>query len=254
MIDIHTHILPAIDDGAENLQDTIEMLKEEEQNGITKVAATPHYICGRYENEYKYISNLVESIKTEAVKNGIKINVFPGQEVLADKYTVKLYKQKIIRGINDTKYILIELPMNYLNYNFLDIIYELRLLGLKPIIAHPERYNFIIEDIIKINNFIDEDCLFQINAGSIYGVFGKRVKKTAQILIKHGICNFIASDIHSRRRVSHINYALSFVDKIDKNLENYIKNNGQRVLSNKDIPQRLCKISSKKTIFDFLRK
>lgn len=254
MVDIHTHILPKIDDGAESLQDTIEMLKEVEQSGIKKVVATPHYLWGLYENRYEDICSIVESINVEADKNKIEIDIIPGQEVFVDKYTLELYKQGIIRGINDTKYILLELPMSYLDSKVLEIIYELRLLGLKPIIAHPERYNFLIEDILKVNDFIDEGCLFQINAGSVDGLFGKKVKKTAERLIKHGICNFIASDVHSKRRIADINYALSVVGKIDKSLENCIRSNGERILSDEDISQKPCKVFSKKTIFDFIRK
>lgn len=254
MVDIHTHILPQIDDGAENLQDAIEMLKKVEQSGIKKVVATPHYLWGRYENKYIDICSMVGSIKEEAVENEIEIDIIPGQEVFVDKHTIELYKQGIIRGINDTKYILLELPMNYLDSKILDTIYEIRLLGLKPIIAHPERYTFIIEDILKINDFIDEDCLFQINAGSVDGLFGKSVKKTVEGLIKYGICNFIASDVHSKRPMADINHALNIVGQIDRNLENYIRGNGERILSGEDIPQKLCKISGKKTIFDFFRK
>ncbi|AKN31961.1 capsular biosynthesis protein CpsB [Clostridium carboxidivorans P7] len=114
---------------------------------------------------------MVESTKVEAIKNKIEMGIVPRQEIFVDKYAVELYKQGIIRGINDTKYILLELPMDYLDSKILDIIYELRLLDLNPIIAHPERYTFIIVDILKINDFIDEDCLFQINAGSIDGLF-----------------------------------------------------------------------------------
>lgn len=254
MVDIHTHILPQIDDGAQNLQDTIEMLKEAEQSGIKRLVATPHYFWGRYENKYAVICGIIENLKLETVKNEIKIDIIPGQEVFIDKYTVDLYKQGIIRGINDTKYILLELPMNYSGSKILNIIYELRLLGLNPIIAHPERYTFVIEDMLKINDFIDEDCLFQINAGSIYGLFGKKVKNTAEGLIKHGICNFIASDVHSRRRKQDINHALNVVEQIDKSMGNYVRNNGERLLSGENIHKSLCKISRKKTIFDFIKK
>lgn len=252
MVDIHTHILPHIDDGAESSKDTLAMLKELERSGIKKVVATPHYIWGRYENKYEDICSIGENIKIEAAKNAIDIEIIFGQEVFLDKHTIKLYKQEIIKGINGTNYILLELPMKYLDFMVLDIIYELRLLGLKPIIAHPERYNFLIEDILKINDFIDEGCLFQIDAGSIEGIFGKSVKKTAEKLIKQGVCNFIASDVHSKRRMADINHALSVVGKIDKNLENYIRGNGNCILNDEDINQKVYKIFRKKTIFDFI--
>lgn len=254
MVDIHTHILPNIDDGSESLEDTLEMLKLAEKDGIKKIVATPHYLWGRYENEYVNICSLVKRIKEEADRNEIEIDIVPGQEVFIDKHILQLYRQGIIRGINDTNYILVEFPMNYFDVKVLEEIYELRLLGLKPIVAHPERYSFLMEDIVKINDFIDEGCLFQINAGSIIGLFGKEIKKTAEELIKLGICDFIASDVHSRRRIVDINHALSVAVKMNKSLENSVKSNGERVINGEEIQERTLKVTRKKTFFDFIKK
>ena len=186
MIDIHSHILPGIDDGSKDMEMSIKMLKMAEEKGTKTIVATPHYIRGRYENHYENIFDLHQEVKVAAKNAGLKIEVLLGQEVMLDKYALNLCKEKKIRGINGTSYMLIEFPMDKLPNDAIDLIYELRVIGIKPIIAHPERYEYIMDSLPNINDFISEGCLFQINAGSLQGLFGKKVQKCAKLLVKEG--------------------------------------------------------------------
>ena len=250
MIDIHCHILPGIDDGSKDLDTSIQMLNTAVETGTKKCIATPHYYWGQFENNYISVTNHVKKLNSEAALRNIPIEIFPGQEVFVDKHTLDLCKRGIIRGLNHTKYILIEFPIDVLPSDAFDLIYELKILGAKPIIAHPERYVYIINKTSTINRFIEEECLFQINSSSIMGLFGPEVKKTALTLIENGICQFIASDAHSTgRRNADMTKALSIIKKEYSNIFESIIKNGQNVLDDRDINIDMKAIQEKKGIF-----
>lgn len=255
MIDIHSHVLPGIDDGAKTIEKTLEMLKIAEKNGIKKIVATPHFYRGYYENNYENICKIVQEVNIKSKKIEIDVEIFPGQEVFLDNHTVELFKEGIIKGINGTKYMLIELPMETMPKNALDVIYELRIQGVIPIIAHPERYKYIIEKPSLINEFIDEKCLFQINSGSIEGIFGSKVKKTAETLVSHGNCEFIASDAHSTNvRCPKLKGALEIVNNFNLDFESKFTVNTNKLLNNEKIEYTHEKIKEKKSIFSFFKR
>ncbi len=255
MIDIHSHILPGIDDGAKKIEDTMEMLRIASKNGIKKMAATSHFYSGYYENKYIDICKHVEEVNIKAREISLDVEIFPGQEIFLDKHTLKHYENSIIKGINNTKYMLVELPMETMPKDSLDLIYELRIKGVIPIIAHPERYAYIMEKNSIINSFIDEHCLFQINSGSITGIFGKKVQKTSEILISHGICDFIASDAHSTgRRCPSIRAALDIANSINKGIDIRTQENAEKLLSNNNIDKIADKINEKRSIFSFFKR
>ncbi|MBU3178160.1 exopolysaccharide biosynthesis protein [Clostridium estertheticum] len=254
MIDIHSHILPGIDDGSKDMEMSIKMLKIAEEKGTKTIVATPHYIRGRYENHYDKIFDLHQEVQVAAKNAGLKIEVLLGQEVMLDKYALNLCKEKKIRGINETSYMLIEFPMDKLPNDALDLIYELKVLGTKPIIAHPERYEYIIDSPAGINDFITEGCLFQINAGSLQGLFGKKVQKCAKLLVKEGLVSFIASDAHSiNRRCPGLIEGFREATLLDRDIEKKISSNLELMLIDKDIEVSMEKIKKKKSIFQIFK-
>lgn len=255
MIDTHCHILPAIDDGASDLETSIEMLKIAEKSGIKKIITTPHFITNRFENNFQSVLEHVQKLNVEVKGNNITVELFPGQEVMADKYTLSLYKQGVLGGLNNSKYMLIEFPMDVLPDDALDIIYELKLLGIKPIIAHPERYLYVQENLTDMNKFLAEKCLFQINATSITGLFGKKVKETTIKLIENGACQFIASDAHSTgKRCPDIVDAMQFVKQNYNEVYSKVQKNAQCVLENEPIEFHIKKFEEKKGFFSFMFK
>ena len=254
MIDIHSHILPGIDDGSKNMEMSIKMLKIAKASGTKIIVATPHYIRGRYENHYDEISILHQELKLAAIDADINIEILLGQEVMLDKYALNLCKEEKIRGINGTSYMLIEFPMDKLPRDAMDLIYELRILDIKPILAHPERYEYIIEAPTAINDFIEEGCLFQINAGSIQGLFGKKVQKCAKLLVREGLINFIASDAHSiNRRCPGLAEGFREAALLDADIGEKISRNLEMMLSDKVIEINMEKIKKKKSIFQIFK-
>lgn len=245
MIDIHCHILPFTDDGAKDMETTMKMLEIAEEKGTKTIIATPHYFAGYYETEYGTIKQRIEELN-RAIST---INILPGQEICIDDHTVEKFEKGIISTLNETKYILLEFPLDKLPKNAIDTIYELKIRGLRPIIAHPERYLFFIEKPSLINPFIEEGCLFQVNTGSIKGVFGKKVQKTASKYIDNNICNFIASDAHSTgKRCPGIDK-----DYIDDKLYRIVENNANKLINNEVVENTAQKIQEKR-FFNFGRK
>ena len=237
MIDIHSHVIPGIDDGSRSIEMTLEMLKRAEMDGTKTIVATPHFCRGYGEEEYPSVKEKVKDLNIKAKEAGININILYGQEVYYSQDILNDYKEGLIGTIEGTNYMLFELPMrDKFDESIFDLLYELQILGVKLILAHPERYKFLKEDPSLINRFIDEDILFQMNAGSICGEFGKDVKKTAEVLLKNGIYNFIGSDAHNNKnRVTGISEGIKEASKINPIYPTHFTMSSEVMLDNDDV-------------------
>lgn len=196
MLDIHCHILYGVDDGPKTLDNTIEMLRIAENDGVSEIIATPHFYWGHYDTPREIINEKVKELNDICKEEDINIKIYSGQEVYLNSKTLDHYEEKIIDTIEGTNYMLVELDPSTLPKGTFDILYELKIKGIIPIIAHPERYRYVMEDVTILNKFIEEKCLFQVTAGSLEGVFGSKIKKIAESIVKHDLCNFIGSDAH----------------------------------------------------------
>ncbi|MDB2116101.1 tyrosine-protein phosphatase [Clostridium paraputrificum] len=254
MIDIHSHILPGIDDGAKNINMTLHMIKMAVESGTKDIVATPHFCRGYGETPYNEVKNLVGEFNKLSKGEGLDINIHYGQEVYYSEQIIDDYKSGLIGTINDSRYMLIELPMRSFDSDTLEVIYELQVKGVIPILAHPERYRPIIEKPDRINKFIKEGFLFQMNSGSIEGQFGNSVKKTAEILLDNNIYNFIGSDAHNdTNRCTGIDRGIELAKKKSKINEELFRESGRRLLNNEDIEFIGEKVKEKKGIFSFLK-
>ena len=245
MVDIHSHIINEIDDGSKSIEMTINMLKKAEESGTTDIIATPHFMRGRFEVEYKDVIKRAEELKKIVKENNIHINIYVGQEVYYSKNLLEYYNDKIIGTINNTKYMLIELPMLEFDIDeVINTIYELQIRGIVPIIAHPERYKPFIKKPSMINKLINEGMLFQMNAGSISGDFGKDVKKTAAKYLEHNVYSFIGSDAHrDRGRDTDMSEALNILESYERKV---FINNGKAMLQNEDVEFKGTTVKEKK--------
>lgn len=150
---------------------------------------------------------------------------------------------------------LIEFSMTKFDENIFDILYELQVRNITPVIAHPERYKPIIKNPMVINRFIDEGYLFQMNSGSLEGMFGTDVKKTAEILLANGIYNFIGSDAHNiKNRDTGISKGISLANSKNKNSEEIFRDSSKKMLNDEEVEFLGTKISKKKSIFSFFKK
>lgn len=253
IVDIHSHIIPGIDDGSKNMEMTLEMLKNTEKEGIKEIVATPHYLLEYGEATIEEVKEHVNKINLILEKEKIDLKVYSGQEVYFTEKIIEDYIEGKIGTINDSRYMLIELPMQRFDKNTFDFLYELQVRDIIPVIAHPERYKFFIENPSFINNFINEGYLFQVNAGSIEGKFGGNVRKTVNIFLENNIYSFIGSDAHNNNsRNTGLKNAVTLV-KESVNIDTF-KNNSKKILKNEKIEFLGDKIKQKKSIFDFLKR
>lgn len=250
MIDIHSHILPGIDDGSKSIEMTLDMIKRAEREGIENIVATPHFRRGCFDVTYNEVKELVLKINKLLESEGIDIKVHAGQEVYFSERIIDDFEKGIIGTINDGKYMLLEFPMRKIPKEAADYMYELKLRGVTPIIAHPERYSEVISNVEVLNQFIDEGCLFQLNAGSVRGDFGKDVKKTAEKLIKYGVYAFIGSDAHNNKsRNTGIFEESQEVFKKNILLRSVFLENEVKLINNQDIYYEGSKLKNKKFFF-----
>ncbi|MPQ43502.1 tyrosine-protein phosphatase [Clostridium tarantellae] len=255
MIDIHSHIIPAIDDGAKDIEITLEMLKRAEEEKTTSIIATPHYIGGMWETSYDDVKKKVEKLNELARAENINLKIHYGQEIYYHNEIVKSYDNGLIGTLANSRYMLIEFSMHKIPRGAMEQLYELQIKGIVPIIAHPERYDEFKRNPEEINKFIEEGYLFQLNSGSICGVFGKEVRKTAELFLKNNIYSFIGSDAHSNeRRHAGLKSALTICDSINENYSNKLLENGEKLLRNKEVLFHGNKIKKKKGLFSFIFK
>lgn len=197
MIDMHNHILYGIDDGCKTIEESIETIKNMKKIGFNSIVLTPHYI---EDSSFKANNNLklqrLELLKEELLKNNIDVNLFLGNEIFINESINELIINKEIRSINNTRYILIELPFNNQILNLDDYLYELKLKGYKIIIAHPERYTYFKDNYEEARKLYDSGVLFQVNYGSIIGQYGSSSLKLVKKLLKDDMVDFISTDIH----------------------------------------------------------
>ncbi len=198
MIDIHNHLIPKFDDGPQSLDESIEMLRQASAQGITDVFATSHfneYIPKEMEDEY--FSKLQE-LREEVLTEGIGVNIYSGSEIFYHHYvdtTIKSNKVTTLGGWG--QYVLIEFPMFQMPDGVEDVLFRLSVENYIPIVAHPERYNAIIERPQKALDFIRYGGLLQLNGGSVLGHFGREVQKVSIQLLEDWVVHFIGSDAHS---------------------------------------------------------
>ena len=198
MIDIHTHVLPGIDDGSESMEMSLEMLAIAAESGVHTLVATPHCnIPDEYENyACDELTLLWRQLESAAAEAHIPIKLCRGMEIFATEDLPELLTQKRVWTINGTKYFLVEFSFDEDPDFCWQVLHECHDLGFLPIIAHPERYYFMQDDPAIAYEFCVAGYGLQVNKGSLLGRFGIGPKRTADLILDHGLCACVASDAH----------------------------------------------------------
>lgn len=235
MIDVHCHLVYGVDDGSTSLNETLQMLKEAKNVGFTDIILTPHF-SNYFQVSAEEISKRIEEIKRES--QAIGINLYQGNEIYITSTLIDDLNNKKSVSLNNSKYVLFEVPMHNSTYNVDEVIYDILNAGKVPILAHPERYDFVQSDPNWLLNYIDRGVLFQSNYASIVGRYGKEAKETVKKLLTHNMIHFLGSDNHKPNTV----YAEmpEILNKLEKLIgPNYLKtlslDNPQKILNNENI-------------------
>lgn len=219
MIDFHAHILPNIDDGSASMEESINLIKEAEQAGFTGIISTSHYLQNYYESDEeerrRILAELANQVKVADAEAEIP-KLYLGSEIYISTDIVELLEEGKASTINGTNYVLFELPMNSKPLFAKEVVYKLIENGYKPIIAHPERYSYVKEDIEFVRELKSMGALFQSNYGSVIGMYGGSAKKTLKKLLKEDLISFLGSDVHA------VGQIYTKVPKILRKLEKWI--------------------------------
>ena len=198
MVDIHSHILPNIDDGASSMEESIQMLEASIASGVDAIVATPHLYPGTYVAPTEERDKRLKALRAEVQQRELPIEIIAGRECLFSPAIYDYEKDLGKLTINDNgKYLLIESPMQEIPKYVTQMIFDIQVQGVTPIIAHVERYTDIISDPNLALKYIDVGCLMQVNIGSVSGRYGEAVRRTANILLTHRMVHIVASDMHS---------------------------------------------------------
>lgn len=248
MIDIHTHILPGVDDGAKSEEDSIAMAKQAVEQGIRTLIATPHHYNGSYFNDKASILRNV-SILNELFKNeGIPLEVLPGQETRIYGEIIQGIENDEILPLNETKFLFIEFPSASVPQYAKQILFDIQMKGYTPVIVHPERNQELLENPNLLYDFVKNGALSQVTAASLIGKFGKDIKKYAEQLIECNQTHFIASDAHNiKSRKFVMQDAFEAVKKsYGSDFVYLFQENSQLLISNKNVNRMEPSLPKKK--------
>lgn len=193
MIDLHSHILPELDDGARSLRQSLAMARMSVDSGVTAMAATPHCVDDR-EMEVREVFLLLREALEESE---IPLQLYPGMEIFGTEDTADLLRKGKLLTLNGSRYPLVEFSFQSDGREETRILKSILRAGYRPVVAHPERYRYIQRDPELMNRWKRMGCLFQVNRGSLLGRFGGMVQDVAFELVKNGFVSVVASDGHS---------------------------------------------------------
>ena len=234
MIDFHTHILHGVDDGARDYNESKNLLNEAKNFGFNKIISTSHYALNTFEvPEYKRI-DLINDLKSDT--NDIEILL--GSEIFLSYNVLDLLTEFKASTINNTKYILFELPLRNHFPNLKDTINKLKDSNYKLILAHPERYKIIQDNFELLYDLKDMGILFQSNYGSILGLYGLSAKYVFKKMLKNNIVHLLGTDVHRLNTIyPKTPKAIDKISKIISNnyLEDLITNNAEQILNGENL-------------------
>ena len=234
MIDFHSHILPNVDDGVKSLEQSIELIDEAEKVGFTGIISTSHYIQGYYEDDEEQRRKILNELQGKSPK----MKLYLGSEIYSDLEMIKYIKEGKSSTINGSRYVLLEFPLNSEPLFAKKLVYDLLSENYVPIIAHPERYSYVQENLNFIEELVQMGALLQCNYGSIIGMYGNSAKKTLKKLLKNNLISFLGSDVHRTGQIyPKIPKALKKLRKIlsAEELEKLTTLNAQKVLKDEDL-------------------
>ena len=197
-VDIHSHLLPGIDDGAKDIEESISYIKNLHDLGFYKLICTPHIFTELYPNTRETIVPAAEKVQSALAVENVNVKIEYAAEYMIDDVF------KVEKGLMTLPgdYILVEMSYLSENPNIEAIVFGLQIEGYKVILAHPERYNFYHKNLHRFSRLKEMGCLFQINLLSTVGYYGKNVKIAYEYLLKHKLYDFAGTDLHHEKHLS----------------------------------------------------
>ena len=210
--DVHCHILPGLDDGAKDVNEALKMIEIAKQSGITNIIFTPHYKIGRCEPSKDKITGAMNKLKEKISDKDM--NFYVGTELMFSEDCVELLENDKLFSMNDSKCILVEFrPADSIRY-IKESLYKIVCTGYTPVLAHIERYDNLIEAYDDIEEIIEMGAYIQVNADSVTGKYGSKIKKFIKMLMKYDMLHFIGTDAHGAdKRTPDIAKCAKYIEK-----------------------------------------
>jgi protein-tyrosine phosphatase len=201
MIDIHCHLLPNVDDGPSSWEESLEMARIASQDGIRVTIATPHWIQGtKWEPNPAAIKMMVDELNKRLKENEIPLNVLPGMEVGISENLPKLVSSGEVLTLGGSRYLLVETPFVSIPRGIEEIIFNLKVIGIYPVLAHPERNQELQKNPKRILELTGAGAFIQVTSGSFCGNFGEKAMRCVVQFAKDGVIDAVASDAHSTEK------------------------------------------------------
>jgi tyrosine-protein phosphatase YwqE len=204
-VDMHSHLLPGIDDGSPDLSTSLDLIRGMQSLGYSKLITTPHILSGMYPNTREGILAKLDELKQVMGEAGISIELHAAAEYYLDDHVAALLKQNEPLLTIQENWVLCEFSLAFPSHGLKEIMFELQMQGYQPVIAHPERYIYLQQS----KDFYDElkatGCLFQLNILALAGHYGKSVQELAQYLIRKGYYDLLGTDLHHFRHLEALN-------------------------------------------------
>ncbi len=202
-VDLHSHLIPGIDDGSQSMEESLSLLKDMEALGYEKVITTPHIMSDAYKNTPKIIKSGLKKLREASSKEGINLEIDAAAEYYLDDGFYDLIQQGEVMTIKG-KYLLFETSYISKPLRTEEMIFEITSAGYTPVMAHPERYRYIKEPMKEYSRFKELGILFQVNLNSFGGHYGKSAKILADFLSHNGMIDYLGSDVHHQKHVSSL--------------------------------------------------
>lgn len=217
--DMHSHLIPGIDDGAPDIETSVKLIKELQGMGFRKLITTPHIMADLYPNTPETINKGLDEVRTALAEEGIDIEIDVAAEYLMDEtFGLKIEEGNLLTLPGNR--VLVEMSFVSPAPSLDNYLFQLQLKGYQPIMAHPERYLYFKGNLKKYEQLIDQGCELQLNLLSLIGYYGKPIKDTAWKLLKNKMIRYLGTDLHHRKH-SHQLQQLLILPQINRLLNEY---------------------------------
>ncbi len=233
MIDIHSHILPGVDDGAADWEETLALARAAASDGIRTIVATPHHANPKYWNYASEVKELTAQVNERLAAEGIELTVLPGQEIRVYDELLEAWSRGELLTLGGSDCVLLEMPSSSIPKGMAELIHELSILGLRTIIAHPERNREVASDPRLLAELVDAGAYGQVTTHSLLGGFGRQIERVAWQLCQKGLIHVVSSDAH---HIERRNFRLrEAYEKVERELgiswRVYFERNAEQLIS-----------------------
>jgi tyrosine-protein phosphatase YwqE len=218
-IDMHSHLIPGIDDGSRSVEESLSLLRVMQELGYEKVITTPHVMADAYKNSTQTILDGLKVLRTAIRKERINIRIDAAAEYYMDEELIARLERGDILTIKG-EYLLFETSYVSKPMSFEDIVFEIGAKGYKPLLAHPERYRYVSDPEKEYKRMKELGIYFQLDINSLGGYYGRQAKRLAEFLAEEGMIDFLGSDVHHKKQVAYLGRVFE-----SKSYRNLLKNN-----------------------------